>query len=56
MVRAAVLIACSLMAPLAMADTSTFRQALDAARNDDWETLSRMESALDDNHPLEAYL
>ncbi|MZR61467.1 transglycosylase SLT domain-containing protein [Alcanivorax sp. DP30] len=56
MVRAAVLIACSLMASLALAETDTFRQALDAARNDDWESLNRLESALDDGHPLQAYL
>lgn len=58
MVRAAVLIACSLMTTLTMANmpTSSYRQALDAARNDDWDTLSRMETELGENHPLEAYL
>lgn len=58
MVRAAVLIACSLMTTMALAETrsDTFRQALDAARNDDWDTLSRMEAELEDNHPLESYL
>ena len=58
MVRAAVLIACSLMAPMVMGatSTSTFRQALEAARNDDWESLSRLEAELEDNHPLDAYL
>ncbi len=58
MVRAAVLIACSLMTAQSVAgnSNSTFHQALDAARNDDWETLTRLEAELDDNHPLEAYL
>lgn len=58
MVRAAVLIACSLLttATLANTATSSFRQALDAARNDDWETLTQLEAELGDNHPLAAYL
>lgn len=56
MVRAAVLIACCLLATLATAETSTFHRALDAARNNDWETLSRLETELDDNHPLAEYL
>ena len=56
--RAVVLLACNLISSLVFAatDSGNFRQALDAARHDDWETLSRMEKQLGDEHPLQAYL
>ncbi|MGK0393516.1 transglycosylase SLT domain-containing protein [Alcanivorax sp. NBRC 102028] len=52
------LFACCLFSSLVVGatDSGNFHQALDAARNDDWETLSRQQQALGDQHPLQAYL
>ncbi len=49
----AALFACCLFSSLVVAatDSDNFHQALDAARNDDWETLSRQQQALGDQHP-----
>ncbi|WP_101675036.1 transglycosylase SLT domain-containing protein [Alloalcanivorax mobilis] len=59
MVRSAVLVCCLLVNLTACAtvgaDTS-FEEALHAARNNDWETLSRTQARLGDDHPLSAYL
>ncbi|MGB2337109.1 MAG: lytic transglycosylase, partial [Alcanivorax sp.] len=56
--RALALFACCLFSSLVVAatDSDNFHQALDAARNNDWETLSRQQQALGDQHPLQAYL
>ena len=56
--RAVALFSCCLFSSLVAAatDSGAFRQALDAARNDDWNTLTRMEKQLGDDHPLQAYL
>ncbi|WP_290518229.1 transglycosylase SLT domain-containing protein [Alcanivorax sp.] len=56
--RAVALFASCLFSSLVVAatDSDNFHQALDAARNDDWETLSRQQQALGDQHPLQAYL
>ncbi|MFP1679811.1 transglycosylase SLT domain-containing protein [Alloalcanivorax sp. C16-2] len=57
MFRSAVLavIAVIVAMPAQAADTP-FQEALHAARNDDWETLSRAQNHLGDHHPLQAYL
>ena len=57
-IRAVVLFSCCLFSSLVVAatDSGVFRQALDAARNDDWNTLTRLEKQLGDDHPLQAYL
>lgn len=56
--RAVVLFACCLFSSLVVAatDSGAFRQALDAARSNDWETLARLEKQLGSDHPLQAYL
>lgn len=56
--RAVALFACCLFSSwvFAATESGTFRQALDAARNNDWETLDQLEKQLGDNHPLQAYL
>ncbi|EKF75050.1 lytic transglycosylase [Alcanivorax hongdengensis A-11-3] len=59
MVRSAVLlISCMMLAPLdAMAfNGADMSKALEAARNDDWDTLASEEARLGDNNPLQAYL
>ena len=56
--RAVALFASCLFSSLVVAatDSDNFHQALDAARNNDWETLSRQQQALGEQHPLQAYL
>ena len=58
MTCAAVLFACCLFSSLVVAatDSGDFRKALDAARNDDWDTLARQQERLGEEHPLQAYL
>ena len=53
-IRAVVLFSCCLFSSLVVAatDSGVFRQALDAARNNDWNTLTRLEKQLGDDHPL----
>ena len=57
MFRSAVLAALALIVavPAQAADTP-FQEALNAARNNDWETLSRTQPRLGEHHPLQAYL
>jgi soluble lytic murein transglycosylase len=59
MVRSAFLVCCLLLNTVACATNSTdttFKEALHAARHNDWETLSQAQARLSDNHPLRAYL
>ena len=57
MFRSAVLAALALIVAMpAQAADTPFQEALHAARNDDWETLSRTQARLGDAHPLQAYL
>ncbi|UWN48280.1 hypothetical protein ASALC70_00459 [Alcanivorax sp. ALC70] len=57
MFRSAVLAALALIVAIpAQAADTPFQEALHAARNDDWETLSRAQARLGDEHPLQAYL
>ncbi|MDX1803596.1 MAG: transglycosylase SLT domain-containing protein, partial [Alcanivorax sp.] len=48
---------CLFFSPMVLASArDTFAQALDAARNDDWQTLAEQQKKLGDDYPLQAYL